>query len=55
MENTEKPQKSMTEVKVAILEVVINSPVACDKTEAEIEALLKMSADFVFIYNGKNK
>jgi len=53
MENAEKPTKSMTEFKISILEIVINSPVACDKTQEEFETLLNKAADFVFVYNPK--
>jgi len=45
-----KTDKSMAEIKVDILEVIVNSPVGIDKEPDELIELLRKSADFVFSY-----
>jgi hypothetical protein len=49
----EDNKKTMTDVKVELVEITVNSPVAVNFTTEEIIDLLEKSADFVFKYNPK--
>jgi arginyl-tRNA synthetase len=51
--NMEENKKTMTDVKVELVEITVNSPVAVNFTTEEIIDLLEKSADFVFKYNPK--
>jgi hypothetical protein len=51
--NMEDNKKTMTDVKVELVEITVNSPVAVNFTTEEIIDLLEKSADFVFKYNPK--
>ena len=45
-----KTEKTMAEIKVDIVEVIVNSPVGIDKQPDELVELFHKSADFVFSY-----
>jgi len=49
----EESKKTMTDVKVELVEITVNSPVAVNLTTQEIVELLEKQADFVFKYNPK--
>lgn len=51
----EAPKKSMAELKIDIVEVIVNSPVGIDKPVGELIDLFQKSADFVFSYNPVKK
>jgi len=46
----QQPTKSMAELKIDIIEVLVNSPVGIDIKVEELIALCEKSADFVFSY-----
>jgi hypothetical protein len=48
METT--PRKTMAELKIDIIEVLVNSPVGIEKPVDELLELCERSADFVFSY-----
>lgn len=49
----EDTKKTMTDVKIELVEITVNSPVAVNFTTEEIVVLLEKTADFVFKYNPK--
>lgn len=46
----QQPTKSMAELKIDIIEVLVNSPVGIDIKVEELISLCEKSADFVFSY-----
>lgn len=51
---TPTTRKTMAELKIDIIEVLVNSPVGIDKPTDELIDLCKKSADFVFSYQPPN-
>jgi hypothetical protein len=47
-------RKTMAELKIDIIEVLVNSPVGIDKPAKELIELCEKSADFVFSYQPPN-
>ena len=46
----QQPTKSMAELKIDIIEVIVNSPVGIDIRVDDLIKLCEKSADFVFSY-----